>query len=97
MAAGNRKHEVACNATSNTCTLDGLSPGTEYTVYMQAFVPITGADAEHPVASELSEPLIMRTVGEGEYAPLMYAQCLHTKKWINMTPQVHFVDVRGQT
>ncbi len=65
MSPDNRTLEVPCNATSYTCTFEGLSSSTTYRIYMQAFVPST--QVEYPVGSALSEPLIVDPTVEGKY------------------------------
>ncbi len=56
-------YEGECNLTSNTCTFSELSPGTQYSITMQAFMP--SAEANPPAGSEVSEPLMAYTITEG--------------------------------
>ncbi len=64
MSTDNTTHEGACDADSTTCEFEGLSPGTEYAVYIQALV------LDYPVGSELSEALIVQTNSEDETGKL---------------------------
>ncbi len=57
----NRTYEEVCDTNSNTCTIDRLSPATQYNVFMQAFIPNSTDD--DPIGSDLSEPLIVYTTG----------------------------------
>ncbi len=63
LSPDNVTYEGECNLTSNTCTFGGLSPGTQYSITMQAFMP--SAEANPPAGSEVSEPLMAYTIAQG--------------------------------